>query len=378
MNPNRPSVYRSVCHIIVQQLGRYPKGTHLLYPGVKNNKYLMVKGLGLVAVASTLVLPNLYCCTARSLILLVCAVAGSIMPDVPTGAEKEDCEKRKEAYDCYVRSNNILSQATELFIKVWNAARPKGSWIKKSAARKLIQRAVKSMQTTFSLRTKVPSGPSPRVPDSVIQQCGTIIAAGHMQDCSIVKNGSLYRWGELRYFTSLNDAISNSVQLKQLCQLHGMKVNHLRRRLHDCVPELKYHGVYMRQPLSQKILEARMAYSNRMCNFTSAGWESLLDVHWMDECTIWVGKDLVGQKLCVWSYRGCTEGLQPEANRWFLSHPTLKISLLLVVNGRTGFTYVEVLTGTGGKPGNWRLNPEMQATMVGRHTLLGDYRYKVS
>lgn len=295
-----------------------------------------------------------------------------------TGPERQQCEKRKAAYDCYVRCDENLSQATKQFMKVWNAARPKRNHVKESAARKLIQRAVHSMETTFSLRTKVPSGRPPQVPDSVIKQCGTIIAAGHMQDISYVRNGQLLRWGELRYFTSLQEAIDTSAQLKHLMQQHGMTIAYLRKRLHKCVPDLQYHDVYMRQPLPQRLLQARMTYGRQMRDFALPTWHPLLDVHWMDECTIWVGRDLIGQKLRVWSYRGCTEGLQPEQNPWFLKHARLKISLLLVVNGRTGFTYVEVLTGTTGKPVGWRYNQQMQAIMAGRQQLLGDCRYKVS
>lgn len=295
-----------------------------------------------------------------------------------TGPEREHCEKRKTAYDSYVASGGILSTATQQFMKVWNAAHPKKGQVKESAARKLIRRAVHRMDTWFSLRTRVPSGPRPDVPDAVIKQCGTIIGAGHIQECCLIKDGILLKWGEPRYFTSLHEAVSTSPQLSSIMKQHDMKIKYLRRKLSQLVPDLKYHVPYMRQPLRKAILEPRMQYGYRMYKFTQPSWESLLDVHWMDECTIYVGRDLIGHKLHVWSFRGCTEGLGPEPNPWFLKHTDFKISLLLVVNGRTGFTYVEVLTGTTGKPVGWRFNPEMQATMTARQQLLGDCRYKVS
>lgn len=65
-------------------------------------------------------------------------------------------------------------------------------------------------------------------------------------------------------------------------------------------------------------------------------------------------------------------------NKLFAKQNSFKIHILLVVNGRTGCTHVEVLTGTHGIPQDWRHTDGMRAIMRQRKEERGDAAYKVS
>jgi len=93
----------------------------------------------------------------------------------------------------------------------------------------------------------------------------------------------------------------------------------------------------------------------------------------MDECRIWVGRNLQG-KLMVWSRRGDHEGEPPVPNELLGRHKGFKINLLLVVNARRGVVWVEFLSGTAGMADDERHNPQMQQVMRDR----GGEPYKVS
>lgn len=300
------------------------------------------------------------------------------MAEELTPQEKQACKARLCGYQCYLENGRDMPAAIAAFNERWNSQFDENSEDYIGDVRKLIKAAVKKLETRFTLRTLKPPGPPEKIPKATIIECGDIIAKGHLQPCSVVRNGVTYEWLEHRYFTSLRDAICRSEALADILEQYDADTSYLRRKLRKHCRGLTYHGVHMRQLLSKKIMQQRVLYGKEMLSLLQADEDMLLDVHWMDECSIWVGKDLIADKLHVWSYRADTEGQPPEPNPLFNKKSSFKISILLVVNGRTGCTHVEVLTGTSRISPVWRHTPGMQATMTTRAMQYGDARYKVS
>lgn len=146
------------------------------------------------------------------------------------------------------------------------------------------------METDYTLRTLTPTGRPQKMRQGLIVQCGDIIAKGYMQPCSTLRGGRFYHWLEHRYFTSIRDAVTRTAWPADTLERHKASIHYLRGKLHKYCPGLVYRSLRMRQPLTKKILQQRMTYGKDMLALLGANSDALLDIHWMDECTIgWAG-----------------------------------------------------------------------------------------
>jgi hypothetical protein len=80
-----------------------------------------------------------------------------------------------------------------------------------------------------------------------------------------------------------------------------------------------------------------------------------------------VGKDLVTKRLHIWCLRHDRDSEPPIPNILFNNGFSFKVNLLLVVSGRGGCDYAEVLSGTQGVEPSWRDNAGMQLKMLQRN-----------
>ena len=77
-------------------------------------------------------------------------------------------------------------------------------------------------------------------------------------------------------------------------------------------PGLHYHNLRMSCALTVTQMESRVTYCKDMLPGLELDPDFLRDMHWMDECTIWIGQDVISEKLHVWSYRSDTDGMHPN------------------------------------------------------------------
>ena len=288
--------------------------------------------------------------------------------------ETQLCLGRKTAYDCYVACGARMPAAIAAFSKQWNEQRSKDDEYYVSDVRNLIKRSVAAATSRFSWRTVPPPGPEPKAPKEVMVEIGGIVGAGHMQDCIFRLDNVQYQYTEHRNFTSLTDARMHSTKMDNYMTEYGMSLEYVRKKLHQYCPQLVWRTLRMRRPLPIKTMEQRSALGKDMLHRLELEPDYLTDVHYMDECTIWVGKDLVSEKLHVWCYRGDTDGQPPAPNPLFIRGRSFKVNLLLVVSGRDGCTYAEILSGTQDIDPAWRDTPGMQLKMLER----GNMCYKAS
>ena len=284
--------------------------------------------------------------------------------------ERTRCQARKVAYDCYMASGPYMPAAIAEFNRQWNEQRNEDDPHYIRDVRSFIVLAVWKANNLFSWRTVPPPGPQPKAPQQVIEEAGGIIAAGHMQQCTLVVDNQRYDYVEHRHFTSLKDAKQLSQRLAQLMKDYSMSIEYLRQKLHKYCPRLVYHTLRMRQSLKTSTLQQRSSYGEDMLFRLRPNPEYLIDVHFMDECTIWIGKDLISDRLHVWSYRNTREGVQPAPNPLFIRGRSFKVNLLLVVSGRNGCDYAEILSGTQGLNPTWRDSLGMQLKMLERNNML--------
>lgn len=280
-----------------------------------------------------------------------------VSSDQLTEVEKRRCEARLKAYECYIKHDKQMPAAIAAFEQEWNSQHEGDDDNHYTNVRSFILRAVDKLQTHYTLRTLSPPGPTEKVPAAIVKEAADIVARGHTLECMITKGGNTYVYYEHRYFTSVKQAILHSGQLADIVKEYKVGVKYLLKKFRKYCPDLQYHALYMRDTLKQSVLKERSAYGRNMLTKIDpivGRADYLLDIHWMDECTIWVGKDLIKDRLHVWSYRSKTEGHAPEPNPLFNAGKSFKVNILLVVNGRTGCTHAEILTGTQGIPPDFR------------------------
>jgi hypothetical protein len=310
-------------------------------------------------------------------LLYLCGIAGYPMSQLLDEHERRRCEARLKAYQCYILSNRQIAAAMAAFEREWNGLQDPASKDYIIDVRKLINRAVDKLESKFTLRTLTPAGPAQKVAKQIILEAADIVAAGYTEDCYAMVKGFRAHWVEHRFFTSIKQAVLHRQRLKELLDDHNATVQYLAKKFKQHCKGLRYHSLRMRVPLTETQKQQRVTYCQDMLSRLSANPDYLLDIYWMDECTIWVGKDLISDKLHVWSYRASTEGLAPQPNELFRRGSSFKINILLVVNARHGCTHVEVLTGTKGITDTERFSVGMQHVMAQRTLLPGGPKYKV-
>ena len=299
------------------------------------------------------------------------------MSDLLGEREKRRCEARLKAYQCYILNNRQIATAIAAFEKEWNSLQDPTTEDYIVDVRKLITRAVEKLESKFTLRTLAAPGPKEKITKKIILEAADIVAAGYMQDCYAFVNGEPLHFTEHKFFTTIKEAALRNKQLAQILELHHASTKHLAAKFRKYCTGLHYHNLRMRVPLTPKQMQARIKYCIEMLAKLENDPDYLLDIHWMDECTIWIGKDLISDKLHVWSYRHDTEGVSPQPNPLFVRNKSFKINLLLVVNARQGCIHAEVLTGTAGIGQAERFTTGMQQVMLQRCMMLGDPKYKV-
>lgn len=182
---------------------------------------------------------------------------------------------------------------------------------------RLIKRAVEKLETTFTLWTLAAPGPLEKVSEEEILRAADIVAAGYIEVLELIQGGIRYEYIEHRYYTSIKQAVLKSEYLANLLERYDVSIAYLLRKIKEKRSDLQYHTLYMRQPLPEQTIKQCNMYSEQMLNNIDPAVgrsDYLLDIHWMDECTIHVGKDLIQNKLHVWSYRQDTDGAAPEPN----------------------------------------------------------------
>jgi hypothetical protein len=133
----------------------------------------------------------------------------------------------------------------------------------------------------------------------------------------------------------------------------------------------------MKDVLSDSVKKQRMDYATDMLFRLKGQPNFLKHVYFMDECRIWVGRNLQG-KVMVWSHRGDFEGELPILNELLGHHKGFKINLLLVVNalraggGLLGWSFLVAQKGWLMMRGIY--NPQMVEVMRRRN----GQPYKVS
>lgn len=300
-------------------------------------------------------------------LLYVCAIRRKIMSVPVSGRELARCQARKSAYDVYMACGTYMPAAIREFNRTWNAQYDDDDANHISDVRSFINRSVWKANNNFSWRTVPPPGPQEKAPKAVIEQAVEIIAAGYMQQCTLIVGNQQYPYVEHIYYTSLKEARQQSKPLDDLMVEYDMSTEYLRKKLHQYCHALVYHTLRMRRSLTTGTLEERSALGGDMLFRIRGNSDYLLDVHFMDECTIWIGKDLISEKLHVWSYRNTEEGEPPAPNPLFIRGRSFKVNLLLVVSGRNGCDHAEILSGTQGIDPAWRDSEGMQQKMLARN-----------
>lgn len=282
-------------------------------------------------------------------------------------------EARLASVKAFYEAKCNMRQAVLLFNSGWNAQHPDGSPGHIAAPSEFIKYNVRKLESQYSLLTVTPPGRPPTLSDEQAKLAADLVAGGQWVECQEVVNGQLISYLCWCRFTSIKEAISGSPQLGQLCQQTGVGADYIRRRVLQVDHQLHYGPEPMKDTLSDSVMRERVTYCNDMNFRLDNNPDFMLDVYWMDECRIWIGRN-EANKLMVWSRRGDHEGQPPLGNPLLGHHQGFCINLLLVVNARHGVVWVEFLSGTAGMNPAERHNPEMQQVMQDR----GGQPYKVS
>lgn len=299
------------------------------------------------------------------------------MSEVLTPLEQQRCEARLKAYQCYIHSDADMAAAMLDFERLWNKVQEPGKGFVIADTRKFIKRAVNKLESKFTLRTLTPPGPPEKITKKIILEAADIVAAGYMQDVYVYVNNERHHFTEHKFFTSLQQAVLHDTRLAAILEKHRVSVKYMAAKFRKHCLGLHYHNLRMRVVLTVTQMKLRVKYCQDMLAKLDLNPDYLLDMHWMDECTIWIGQDEISKKLHVWSYRHDDEGLSPEPNELFKRSKSFKINLLLVVNARHGCIHAEFLTGTAGLGPLDRATIGMKQVMLERVLMLGSASYKV-
>lgn len=221
--------------------------------------------------------------------------------------KKQRYKARVEAIRCYYQNNEVIKQAIKAFKLRWNATAEEPI----SDVRSFIQGAVDKLENLFTLWNITPSGPCEKISKEEILVAADILASGYMLLRVVIQGSTVIEYYEHRYFTSVKQAIMSSDYLASLLDRYDVSSSYLLKKFKRYRSDLQYHVLYMRQPLAVRIIKQRIKYCETMLmkiDPVVGRSDYLEDIHWMDECTIHVGKDLIQNKLHVWSYRYDTEG----------------------------------------------------------------------
>lgn len=264
-------------------------------------------------------------------------------------------------------------RAVEAFESGWNAQHGKADPMHISGVRQFINYHVTKLESQYTLLTSQPPGRPPLIPDEEVRRAAEILASGHWVQTSMEVDNKDIEYLHWCRYTSIKEAIMHNQYLSALCTQYNVGADHLRRRLHEVDPDLQYGPLPMKDVLSDSVKQQREQYARDMLHRLQYQPDFLKSVYFMDECRIWVGRNLQGQVM-VWSHRGDFEGEPPVANELLGHHKGFKINLLLVVNAQRGVVWKEFLSGTAGLADDERYNPEMAEVMRRR----GGQPYKVS
>lgn len=303
----------------------------------------------------------------------MCAYSGIMQYPHLTEAEKTHCESRVTAVQCYWRCDGNLPKAIALFKAQWNKQYDADSEFYIREVRKFITYNVAKLEKRFTLLDIQEGGRPTTVPNEVALECAELLAAGYFQERYAQQGAERIRYLEHCWFTSMRDAVMSTARLQQVLEQYDVTTDHLLRRMHQVDKKLVYGPVQMKGVMPEHAKKKRVFYSVDLLSKLQANPDNLLDVFFMDECRIWIGRDLCG-KLRVWSHRGDMEGEPPEANQFMGRGKGFKTNLLLVVNARHGCVWAELLQGTTGLKPQDRHNAAMRAMMQQR----GYQPYKVS
>lgn len=290
-----------------------------------------------------------------------------------TEQQKTHCRSRLKAVECYWRCGENMPSAIALFEAEWNKLHDPTSEFYVKEVRKFINYNVAKLEERFTLLDIQAGGRATTVPDEVALECAGLLAAGYYQERHAQKGTETITYFEHCWYTSMRDAVMNTGRLQQVLEQYDVTADHLLRRMHEVDKQLAYGPLQMKGVMPEHAKKQRVFYSLDLLAKLQANPDYLLDVFFMDECRIWIGRDLCG-KLRVWSHRGDMEGEPPEANQFMGRGKGFKTNLLLVVNARHGCVWAELLQGTTGLKPHERHNAAMQAVM----RLRNHQPYKVS
>jgi hypothetical protein len=282
-------------------------------------------------------------------------------------------QARLAAIKAFYGEGGDLQRAVAAFESSWNARHDNTDPWHIRGVRQFISYHVHKLETSFTLLTSQSPGRPHLIPNEEVRRAAEILASGHWVHTSMEVDGRDVEYLHWCRYTSIREAIMHNQHLGALCNQYGVGADYLRRRLHEVDPQLQYGPLPMKDVLSDEVKKQRVDYATDMLYRLQCQPDFLKDVYFMDECRIWVGRNLQG-KVMVWSHRGDFEGEPPIPNELLGHHKGFKINLLLVVNARRGVVWKEFLSGTAGMADDERHNPEMADVMRRRN----GQPYKVS
>lgn len=282
-------------------------------------------------------------------------------------------QARLAAIKAFYGARGDQQQAVAAFEAGWNTQHGKADPAHIHAVRQFMSYNVNKLETTFTLLSSQSPGRPPTIPDEEVKRAAEILSSGHWVHTFMEVGNREVDYLHWCRYTSIKEAIMRDPYLSDMCAKYGVGADHIRKRLHEVDPQLQYGPLSMKDVLSDVVKKQRLDYARDMLFRLQCSPDFLKDVYFMDECRIWVGRNLQG-KLMVWSHRGDFEGEPPIPNELLGVHQGFKINLLLVVNAREGVVWKEFLSGTAGLADDERHNPEMEEVMRRR----GGEPYKVS
>ena len=289
--------------------------------------------------------------------------------------ELEQCrlEARLESVRAFYAAEKDIHRAVAAIKEGWNKQHDETDPRHIRDVAHHIRYNVEKLESRFSLLDLKPPGRPPTISNEQMKVVAEIVGSGHWVKTIMEVDNTLAEYLHWCRYTSIREAIMQDGYLGGLCKDFDVDAAYLRRRLHQVDPQLQYTSLPMKDVHSEAVKQQRVDYANDMLFRLSQQPDFLDSVYFMDECRIWVGRNLQGQ-LMVWSHRGDFEGEPPISNQLLGAHAGFKINLLLVVNARRGVVWKEFLSGTAGMADDDRYNPEMRQVMRARH---GE-AYKVS
>uniref|UniRef100_A0A383W1V5 Uncharacterized protein n=1 Tax=Tetradesmus obliquus TaxID=3088 RepID=A0A383W1V5_TETOB len=193
-----------------------------------------------------------------------------------------------------------------MFHDKWNKHHPPGTsgnvGPSSSAVRQFLTYNYSKLQREFTLLDLSGGGHAAALPDAEAKQCASILAAGHLQQQYVLWEDRSILYIEHVYFTSIRDAVRNSPFLQQVCEDHNISLDHLLRRCKEADPDSVYRHLPMKRALAAATTQLRAAFGGQQLSWLGRLPTLLHDTFYMDECTVWVGKDMMG-KLMVWCHK---------------------------------------------------------------------------